>query len=451
MKKNAKQNFRRRLAPQSLWRKPWFYLVLLLALALLAVLVYQIPAVHEKLSWRVESAEARIYYFFNRPGQEVFVPVVDETAQWLAMQTLTAGALPSETPTPTLTPTITPTLEFTPTPTIEPTATPTPTPLPQSVLLEGVQVEYQKANNCGPANLSMLLNFWGWKGDQTVTEKVLKPFIKDRNVMPYEMLSYVQEQTEYNGIVRYGGDLDLVKRLVAAGFPVLIERGYINSAEGWMGHYGLIVGYDDATQEVTIPDTYLGVIKLKYDDIEKYWAQFDKIYLVVFPYERAQEVYDILGPQIDEDYNLQYAFDQVQANLFNQSDAELFFAWYSRGSLMVELQDWWGASQSFDEAFAVYETLPEKDRPWRMLWYQTGPYFAYYNMGRYQDVLNLAEQTLNEAKEDALPESWVWKGRAEVMMGLRDDAIASFKRALYWHPDWWVAENELIALGVTVD
>jgi hypothetical protein len=33
---------------------------------------------------------------------------------------------------------------------------------------------------------------------------------------------------------------------------------------------------------------------------------------------------------------------------------------------------------------------------------------------------------------------------------LRDDAIASFTRALYWHPGWWVAENELSALGVTL-
>jgi hypothetical protein len=38
-------------------------------------------------------------------------------------------------------------------------------------------------------------------------------------------------------------------------------------------------------------------------------------YLVIFPNERAQEVYDILGPQMDSAYNLQHTFDQVQANL----------------------------------------------------------------------------------------------------------------------------------------
>ena len=443
-KNTSKEAFRKRLSQQSPWSKPWVYVILVIAVALLALLIYQIPAVHERFSWRVDSATARVYYFFNRPGRDVFVPAATKVDQGNVVQTLTAGA---PTATPTQEPTITPTPEFTPTPTIEPTATPTPKPLPKSALIDGVKVEYQKANNCGPANLSMLLNFWGWTGDQTVTEKVLKPFIKDRNVMPYEMLDYVQKQTEYSGIVRYGGDLNIVKQLVASGFPVLIERGYINAQEGWMGHYGLIVGYDDETQEVTIPDTYLGVIKIKYDEINRYWAQFDKIYLVIFPVDRAQEVYDILGPQMDAAYNLQYAYEQVQANLLNNTGAELFFAWYSRGSIMVELQDSWGAAQSFDEAFKVYATLTEKDRPWRMLWYQTGPFFAYFNMGRYQDVLSLAKQTLTEAKEDALPESWVWKGRAEVMLGLRDDAIASFKRALYWHPGWWVAENELTALG----
>ena len=198
--KSSKEIFRKRLAKQSVLSKPWFYLVAVLVLVLLAVLIYQIPAVHERFSWRVDSAMARIYYFFNRPGREVFVPAEVEVVQTDVMQTQTAGAPPTATPTPTLAPTITPTLEFTPTPTIEPTSTPTPKPLPKSVLLEGVKVEPQKANNCGPANLSMLLNFWGWEGDQTVTEQVLKPFIKDRNVMPYEMLDYVQNNTEVNGL-----------------------------------------------------------------------------------------------------------------------------------------------------------------------------------------------------------------------------------------------------------
>jgi len=318
-------------------------------------------------------------------------------------------------------------------------------------MIEGIEPEIQGFNNCGPTNLAMALRFWGWKGDQKTTEAVLKPFIKDRNVMPYEMLGYVQEHTELNGIVRYGGDLDLVKRLVASGFPVLIERGYIDRHEGWMGHYGLIVGYDDKLQEVTIPDTYLGMIKMSYEEITRYWEQFDRIYLVIFPYERQQEVYDILGAQMDAQYNKEYTLDLISSQLYEREGLDQFFIWYSRGSICVELNDYLCAGESYDQAFNIYAQLKEEERPWRMLWYQTGPYYAYYYLQRYQDLYTLTKQTLDKTPEDAIPETWVWKGRAEVKLGLRDEAIESFKQALFWHPDWWVAKEELIALGEKVD
>ena len=142
MRNSNKEAFRKRLSKQSLWSKPWFYVILLLAIVIIALLVYQIPAVNNRLSWRVESATSRIYYFFNRPGRDVFVPVATEANQENVAKTMTAAVPP--TLTPTVEPTITPTLEFTPTPTIEPTATPTPKPLPRSVLLEGVRWNTKK-------------------------------------------------------------------------------------------------------------------------------------------------------------------------------------------------------------------------------------------------------------------------------------------------------------------
>ena len=452
MRKNAKHTFRRRLTPRPAWRKPWFFPVLIVVGFLVLAGLYQIPAIHDRAYFYLASARARIYYFFKPPAAEVFEPTQQGTLDASVFATLTSMA-PTVTPQSTHTPTIEPTAEFTSTPTITPTKTLVPTPLPPlppSAMIEGIEPEYQGFNNCGPTNLAMALRFWGWEGTQQTTEEVLKPFIKDRNVMPYEMLDFVQTQTQLNGIVRYGGDIDLVRKLVAAGFPVVFERGYVNRSEGWMGHYGLIVGYDDVNREVTIPDTYLGLTKLGYDDLEMWWAQFDFIYLVVFPNDRAQEVYDILGPQMDAEYNKQYTLDKVNARLYEQKERELFFAWYSRGSILVEMNDYWGAADSFDEAFKIYATLPEEERPWRMLWYQTGPYYSYYYMMRYQDLYNLADQQLKRAEEPALPETWVWKGRAEVKLGLREQAIESFKQALVWHPDWWVAINELNNLGVTV-
>ena len=335
-----KVELKRKLVKKTGQNLPVKIIIGLALLALILVGLYQVPSIQNRAYYHLARARARLFYFFNPPAAVAFSPVEQGAMISAAQSTLTARA-PTQTPTPTAQPT-----EMdTPTPTITATPTITPTRIPMAVQLKGVKLEAQGFNNCGPTNMAMILSYWGWKGDQHVTEKVLKPRKEDRNVMPYEMLDYVQTQTDLDGIVRYGGNIDLVKRLVAAGFPVVIERGYMDKHEGWMGH-------------------------------------FDDIYLVVFPHERAQEVYDILGPQMDDTYNKQYALDQVTNRLYTLEGRELFFAWYSRGSILVEMNDYYGASQSFDKAFEIYATLKEEERPWRITWYQTGPFFAYYYMGR---------------------------------------------------------------------
>ncbi len=437
-----KKALRKKLSKTTIWRKPWVYLVILVGVILLLVGLYQIPAVNAKAYYYVSSAWADVFYFFKPPAQVVFNPVQQGTLEVKVAQTLTAMA-----PTPTQTPTPLPITEHTATPTLTPAPTMTPTPIPSQVKIEGVVWEKQGFNNCGPANLAMALSFWGHKVTQQDTEAVIKPRKEDRNVMPYEMLDYVLNYTPLNGIIRYGGNLELAKEFIAAGFPVLIERGYMSYTQGWMGHYGLLYAYDDEKQEFRIPDSYLGEIKMSYEDVDLYWSHFDYIYLIIYPPEREMEVFNILGPNLDEGYNLLIGLEQVSNRIYTTQGREQFFAWYSRGSILVEMKDYYGASLAYDEAFKVYATLEESERPWRMLWYQTGPYFAYFYSGRYQDTLNLAQQTLDKSVEAAIPETWIWAGRASKMLGNRDKAIFYFRRALDWHPNWWVAEDELRALG----
>ncbi len=78
------------------------------------------------------------------------------------------------------------------------------------------------------------------------------------------------------------------------------------------------------------------------------------------------------------------------------------------------------AGTAYDQAFNLYSNLPipQKDWPYRMLWYQTGPYWAYYYTGRYQDVINLANTTLGTVLGGpTLEESLYWRGMAEGALG----------------------------------
>ena len=413
----------------------------------LMVAVYFLPPVHERLSWRITNLRASIFYFFNPPDEVAFSPAQQDEMEAIVRQTQTAMA---PTPTQTLEPSITPTNFISPTPTQTPSPTPSPTPIPDSVRLEGVIHEYQKFNNCGPANLSMALSYWGWEGDQRDTAAWLKPMQEDRNVMPYEMVDYVRTQTNFSAISRSGGDLEMIKKFVAAGFPVIIEKGFEEEVEQdtWMGHYGVITAYDEEKETFLVQDSYVAAdYSNPYEKVIRHWRSFNYVYIVIYPPEREQEVFDILGPHVDEAYNFQHAAQKAVEETYQLEGRELFFAWFNYGTSLTNLGDYYGAAKAYDQAYEIYADLYPK--PWRITWYQTGPYFAYYYTGRYQDVIDLADITISYvSNQPAIEESWVWRGRAKYQLGDVEGAIEDYREALKWHPGWWVAEAELQNLGV---
>jgi hypothetical protein len=421
------------------------FALIIVALCLAGLLIYQVPPVHDRLSWRVEQWQARLRYAINPPEKNVFQPV-GEPLPNLADQLPTA----TQTPAPTTTPTVpgpTSTQEPTPAPTL------TPTPLPAQALLSGFTHMYQLWNNCGPANLAMALSYWDWKGDQRDTAAVLKPNTRDKNVMPYEMVDFVNENTDLRALARVGGDLQTIKAFIAAGFPVIVEKGFEGVGfDGWMGHYEVVNGFDDNSQEFTVQDSYKGPnLKIPYEEMLSQWRAFNHTYIVTYPPAREADVLSILGSQADANANYQDALQQAIAETPNLTGRDQFFAWYNRGSNLTALHDYQNAATAYDAAFANYQGIPEALRPWRMLWYQTGPYFAYYYTGRYQDVVNLATETLKNEHEKVLEESLYWRGMAELALGDNEAAIADFQSAVKVHPGFIPAIEQLNALGVPVE
>jgi len=69
-----------------------------------------------------------------------------------------------------------------------------------------------------------------------------------------------------------------------------------------------------------------------------------------------------------------------------------------------------------------------------MMWYQTGPYFAYYYSGRYGDVINLATMTIDAASEPFLEESFYWRAQANLALGMTQAAVDDLNKSLEYHP-----------------
>jgi hypothetical protein len=266
------------------------------------------------------------------------------------------------------------------------------------------------------------------------------------------MQDYVESQAGMAAVTRFGGDLDTLKRFIAAGFPVVIEKGLQPAPKDWMGHYVLVNGYDDGSQEFLTQDSYTGPgtdVRVPYADLqERWWRDFNNVYLVIYPSDREAEVTALLGPQADQTANYQYAAEKADQETKNLTGRALYFAWYNLGSSRAALGDLPGAAQAFDQAFAVYPQIPADDRPWRMLWYQTAPYEAYYSTGRYQDVIDLGNQTLNLLGNPILEETLYWQGKAREALGDMQRAVNDYRAAYSINPRSTLAEQELRRLGV---
>ena len=407
----------------------------IIALCLLGIILYNLPPIHDRLSRRVDSLVVQVRRFFNPPEEVVFTP--QEEIDAIVATTLTAQ-IPTETLTPLLTETPLPT----------PTASLVPTPIPANVSLEGIRHEYQQFNNCAPASLSMVMSYWGWTGNQIETRAYLRPSFEmdDKNVNPFEIVDYVEKNTPYDALWRVGGDLNLLKKLLAAGFPVLIEKGLDPHDDAWLGHYQIVSGYNDPAGQFMVYDSYEGPAQawgVSYDFIAQFWRHFNYAYVVVFPPERAAEVHSILGAHSDPQQNFQYAAELALSEAGSLTGREQFFAWFNRGSNLVYLQDYAGAAQAYDTAFNLYAALPLEERPWRLLWYQDGPYAAYYHTGRYQDVINLAHSTLINVDKPVLEETYYWRGLAKAALGDKQGAIEDLQRASTLNPNSTSAGQEL--------
>lgn len=345
-----------------------------------------------------------------------------------------------------------PEIEPTMAPTSQPTATPTRVPAPSSARLGLLDHHFQTWNNCGPATLAMALSYYDVFRSQEDTASILKPDPEDRNVSPYEMEDYVNSHTDLSALSRTNGDMDTLRMLLAEGFPVIVELGLDPPGEyrwmGWYGHYLLVVAYDDLEEQVWVYDSWFGTSivpgenanpdgrVISYDELDTYWRQFGRNYIVLFESAEQARVAEIVGAAMDDAVMWREALEQAQQEVTLEEDNE--FLWFNLGTAFVAVGEYEKAAAAFDKARAI-------GLPWRMLWYQFGPYEAYYNVGRYEDVILLADVTLMD--RPYFEESYYYRGLALAALGESQKAESDFEKAVRRNPNYLPAAEALAQLG----
>jgi tetratricopeptide (TPR) repeat protein len=253
---------------------------------------------------------------------------------------------------------------------------------------------------------------------------------------------FVNEQSQLRAIARVGGDLNTLKALIAYKFPVIIERGAMFEAYDWVGHYQLLVAYDDNQRNFYAFDTFMGTGAAELGVVESYqsldadWRAFNRTYIVIYNPADESILQTLLGERWNEQESAQIAFDVAQSEArANRQDG---FAWFNMGSSLTVLGRYSEAARAFDQA-------RQRELPWRMLWYQFGMFEAYYQTQRYDDVLSLAQSNLTTSAE--LEESYYWIGRVYEAQGDTAKAASEYQRALNFNSTFQAAREALDSLG----
>ena len=131
---------------------------------------------------------------------------------------------------------------------------------------------------------------------------------------------------------------------------------------------------------------------------------------------------------MDVSTNYSNALAVVRAELDqNPGDA---FGWFNLGSSLNGVGRYGDAATAFDQARAI-------GLEWRMLWYQFGPYEAYYQAGRYDDVDALAIETLTN--NVYAEEAYYYRGLVAAVRGEIGNARYFFNLALLYNKNYEAA------------
>ena len=307
------------------------------------------------------------------------------------------------------------------TPSLPPSPSPLPA-IPTAKTISGRTHVFQTFNNCGPASLTMALSYFDIHKSQAELGRELRPYQNpqgnndDKSVMLTEVAS---EARDYGLLAYYrpAGDIAMMEQFIANDMPV-IARTWLKPGED-IGHYRVVRGYDQATQQLIQDDSLQGRgLVYSYDEFNEIWQAFNYQFVVLVPLEKQELAERILASQLSERIAWEKALLISERQL--QEDPTSLYAEFNRSVALYNLG-------RYDEAVTSYEKVASR-LPKRMLWYQIEPILSYYRLGQHDTVLEMT-QSIFDAQNRAFSELHFLRGNIFKDRGQKIQAQTEFDLA----------------------
>jgi tetratricopeptide (TPR) repeat protein len=266
-------------------------------------------------------------------------------------------------------------------------------------LIEDVPFYKQNQRNyCGPAVLSMVLNYWD--KDKVFTQEEISSNIFDASVEitnNSEMVFYPYDKNFR--VLSFNGDIEQLKSLVRENIPVIILQRVVDKIVN-KGHYRVVVGYDDAKNVMILNDPWFGdKLSMSYKLFSELWAFGKELNkknwaLVILPKEK------------------EYVLDKLAIKESAVTYHNVATALYSRKRIPEAIREWQKAieispqeitfyycisyayiqQENYDEAIRYGKLAVELDDNNSFAYDTLG--WAYYNKGMLQEALKELEKAI---------------------------------------------------------
>ena len=295
---------------------------------------------------------------------------------------------------------------------------------------------YQTFNNCGPATLAMILNYYNVSTTQAEIGLKLRPYQNPKGDNDDKSVSVeeLQKEAEIYGFNAYylpNGTVEKVKMFIANDIPVVTVT-WLTATED-VGHYRIITGYDDKKEQFMQNDSYQGPNRTySYEEFLALWQPFNYRYLIVVEPEKKHLVEQILGEEIDPQIAWENAL--LRAKQEATADPNKSYPIFNQAVAYFYLG-------KFEETKSAYEQVQFKVPP-RMLWYQYEPIKAYKELKEYNSALALIQKIIS-TNNKAFAELYKLRGDIYVEQNLPEKAKQEYELAILYNKNYQEATDAL--------
>lgn len=191
----------------------------------------------------------------------------------------------------------------------------------------------QTLNNCGPASVAEVLDYYGIKRTQAQVASVLRPTLPDYGMSLYGVPFYA-ESVGLRGVGGVNGTDELIKAFVANDLPVIVAD--LISRRETIRHFRPIDGYDDAAGYFIGSDPYMGPNhRIAYADFDDLWKISTNRWVLIYPPAKQAVVDGILSRYWDRTTASTAALEKAVQRMDQQP--RLPWTWLEMADLQMDL------------------------------------------------------------------------------------------------------------------